>query len=131
MKYFSAQTQLPPDEILDRAYRQFVETQGLVLIARAMHFHGTEGAVQIEVAGPQLVGKKSCDSRTAFAEIAAHVRETYGLTPIFMLLHLHATHEDDAGHLLVQADFGAPGMVRIETETYEREAHEFLDGLIG
>ena len=48
MQNFSAQTQLTPDEVIDRAYRQFVERQGLTLIARVMHFHGTEGAMQIE-----------------------------------------------------------------------------------
>ena len=131
MQNFSAQTRLTPDEIMDRAYRHFVETCGLVLIARVMHLHGAEGAVQIEVAGARLAGKGSRDARKAFGQIVAHVRVEYGLTPIFTLLHLHAAHEDDAGHLMVQADFGVPGRVLIETEAYVREAKEFLDGLPG
>jgi len=131
MQNFSAQTRLTPGEIIDKAYVQFVEVRGLVLIERVMHLHGTEGAVQIEVAGARLVGNGSHDSREAFDQIVAHVKNTYGLQPVFMLLHLHAAHENDAGHLLVQADFGAPGVVLIETEAYEREAREFLDQLLG
>ena len=130
MQNFSAQSQLTPEEIMDRAYRHFVEKCGLVLIARVMHLHGTEGAVQIEVAGERLVGKRSDDSRTAFAKIVAQVRDAYGLAPIFLLLHLHAEHENDSGHLLVQADFGAPVEVRIETEAYELQAKTFLENLL-
>ena len=132
MQNFSAQTRLTPNEIMNRAYRHFVETCGLVLIARVMHLHGAEGAVQIEVAGARLVGGKgSHDARKAFDQIVAHVRGEYGLTPIFTLLHLHAVQEDDAGHVLVQIDFGVPGRVLVETETYERETKEFLNGLPG
>jgi len=131
MQNFSAQTRLTPNEIMNRAYRHFVETCGLALIARIMHLHGTEGAVQIEVAGTRLTGKGSCDTRDAFRDIVALVTDKYGLTPIFTLLHLHAAHEDDAGHLMVQVDFGVPGRVLIETEAYEREAKEFLNGLPG
>ena len=130
MQNFSAQTRLTPDELMDRAYRYFVETRGLVLIARVMHLHGTEGAVQIEVAGARLTGNGSCAARDAFSDIVAHVKDKYGLTPIFTLLHLHAAHEDDAGHLMVQADFGSPGVVHLETEVYERECRTFLDSLL-
>ena len=131
MQNFSAQTQLTPQEVIDRAYRQFVARQSLVLIARVMHFHGTEGAMQLEVSGARLVGKATYESRATFDQMVAHIQETYGLTPVFMLLHMHSVHEEDAGHLVVQADFGTPGMVRLETETYRREAQEFLDRMIG
>lgn len=131
MQNFAAQTRLTPEAIMDLAYKHFVEQGGLVLIERVMHLHGTEGAVQIEVAGARLGGRSGCDAREAFSRIVAQVQDEYDLTPIFMMLHLHAAHENDTGHLLVQADFGAPVQVRIETQEYERQAKAFLDGLPG
>ena len=130
MQNFSAQTGLPPAEILERADRYFVETCRLVLIARVMHLHGAEGAVQIEVAGSRLAGNGSHDARQAFEEIVAHVQEKYGLTPIYTLLHLHAEHEDDSGHLLVQFDYSTPGLVQVETQDYVRQANDFLSRML-
>lgn len=125
----SATTGLPPEELADRAYEYFVDRQGLVLIERIKHLHGKEGVVEISVTGGRFIGSKTYDSRAVFADVAAHAQNKYGLSPVYLLLHLHAAHKDDPGHLLAQISYGSPTEVIIETQEYEFQAKEFIASL--
>jgi|GEM_PF-6994456 len=129
MLNLSIETSLSPEDVAERAYDYFVDRQGLVLIERVKHLHGEEGAVEVSVTGGRFIGNETYDSRAVFADIAGHAQNEYGLNPVYLLLHLHAEHKDDPGHLLVQIGYGSPAEVRVETQEYEFQAKEFISSL--
>lgn len=125
----SAETRLTPAEVAARACTFFVTEHNLVLIEYIQHLHGAEGAMEISVTGGRLAGNRTYESDEVFEQITAHAETEYGLTPVYRLLHLHASHKDDAGHLMIQIRYGSPVEVRAETKVYEFLAKEFLAGL--
>jgi len=120
------QTRLSPAEIMVIAYDFFVGKHGLTLIERIEHMHGSEGAVEISVVGSTLKGRIQYDPKMVFNQLTDYVQKQYGLTPVYILLHLHDAHKDDPGHLVIQADFDTPVEVRVETLEYETLAKEFV-----
>ena len=129
MLNLSAPTRLSAGEVMSKAHEYFVDKQGLEVIERVKHLHGSEGVVEISVGGATVAGDKPYDSQTVFTHLTDYAENRYGLTPVYVLLHLHVSHKDDPGHLLVQANFGDPVEVRIETQEYEFQAKEFMASL--
>ena len=122
-------TALTAEEVLREALRHFGGTPDLQLVEMGVHLHGEEGALQLAVAGSQVVGDRTYRADDVLRTTAAYLGERFGVGIVYLFVHLHAVTDRAPDHVLVRVYQEAPTRVEVESEGAEVAVREFLAGL--